>query len=50
MRVDFIKSQVGVNGNKRLIEFLQQRDIIMAIVQYSVATPRDPDNEEEAYK
>ena len=50
IRLDFLKSQVGVQINQRLVSFLQRREIIQELVKMSLATPSDPLNIDESFR
>jgi hypothetical protein len=50
LKLEFLKTQVGVQINQNLVDFLRKKDIIEALIQYSLAVPSDPDNRDTSYK
>ena len=50
LQLDFLKQQVGPNGNFKLVEFLNQKENLQQLVKYSVGVPENPDNKDESYK
>jgi hypothetical protein len=50
IKIDFLKTQVGVQINQRLVDFLQKREMIQELVKLSLATPSDPMNIDESFR